>query len=89
MLDLVENGTAPLPRLDHHVIAAQAAFQGVGDGLGLLVDLLEHVVAVFALVTGIVGQLGLQLLGTTASPWVSKDARRGGSLRPHRPLPGR
>lgn len=43
------------------MITAQAAFQGVGDGLGLLVDLLEHVVAVFTLVTGIVGEFGLLL----------------------------
>ena len=63
MLYLVEDGAgAVAERLDHHVIAAQTAFQGVGDGLGLLVDLLEHVVAVFTLVTGIVGELGLQLL---------------------------
>ena len=43
------------------MIAAQTPFQGVGDRFGLLVDLLEHVVTVFTLVTGIVGEFGLLL----------------------------
>ena len=63
MLHLVEDGAGAVAEgLDHYVIAAQTPFQGVGDGLGLLVDLFEHVVAVLALVTGVVGKLGFQLL---------------------------
>ncbi len=62
VLYLVKDGArAVAERFDHHVIAAQTPFQGVGDRFGLLVDLLEHVMTVFALVTGIVGELGLLL----------------------------
>ena len=69
-----ELGGLRAERLHQHLIVGQTAFQGALHHLGLLVDFLEHVVAVFALVGGFGAVLQLQGLALHLAAFHVPDA---------------
>ena len=79
LLDAVEQLTGTgAEHLVGDAIAADASLQGVGDRARLFVDLLEHVVAIFAALDRVAGQLALfdgALVGDVVAVGIVDDQR--------------